>query len=343
MRWIVTGGAGFIGSHFVRTALLEEWATEIVVLDALTYAGNLENLSPVQSHSGFSFVRGDICNAADVEKAIGAGANALFHFAAESHVDRSILSAADFVRTNVIGTQVLLDVARARGVDRYVQVYTDEVYGSLELDTAERFSETTPIDPTSPYAASKAAADHLVLAAQRTHGFNAVITRCTNNYGPYQFPEKFIPLFITNAMDARPLPLYGDGKNVRDWIHVDNHCRGVYLAYKKGVSGQVYNFGGDCERANRDIAQAIVALCGKDGATIQPVADRLAHDRRYAIDASRAKSELGFEPGPSIEARLPEVVAWYRSNRTWWEAIKAGEYRSYYERMYGGRATRRAL
>ena len=340
MRWIVTGGAGFIGSQFVRSALLENWADQIVVLDALTYAGNFDNLKPVHDHPNLTFVRGDICHVADVEKAVGDGADAVFHFAAESHVDRSIMGAADFVRTNVMGTQIMLDVARARGVERYVQVSTDEVYGSLELGTEERFVESTPIDPTSPYAASKAAADHLVLAAYRTHGLNAVITRCSNNYGPYQFPEKFLPLFITNAVDKRPLPLYGDGKNVRDWIHVDNHCRGIRLAYERGQAGQVYNFGGNCERANRDIAMAIVELTGASPDSIQPVTDRLAHDRRYAIDAKRAQTELGFEPGPPIEKRLPELVAWYVENRPWWEAIKAGAYKSYYEHAYGNRALR---
>jgi dTDP-glucose 4,6-dehydratase len=252
------------------------------------------------------------------------------------------MSAADFVRTNVLGTQVLLDVARARGVTRFVHVSTDEVYGSLALEDPTRFTEETPLNPTSPYAASKAASDHLVQAAHRTHGVDAVITRCSNNYGPYQFPEKFIPLFITNALDGKALPLYGDGKNVRDWIHVDNHARGVYAAWQKGKAGAVYNLGGDCERANKDIAQQIVAGVGASQASIKPVADRLAHDRRYAIDASLAKRELCFEPGPSIEARLPELIAWYRDNRAWWEAIKAGEYRSYYERMYGAREGKRA-
>jgi dTDP-glucose 4,6-dehydratase len=342
MRWIATGGAGFIGSHFVRTAVLEGWADDIVVLDALTYAGNLHNLAALQDKGGWRFVRGDIRDPEAVEAAVGEGADAVFHFAAESHVDRSILGAADFVRTNVLGTQILLDVARARGVTRFVHVSTDEVYGSLSLEDPARFNEQTPLNPTSPYAASKTASDHLVLAAHRTHGLDAVITRCSNNYGPYQFPEKFIPLFITNALDGKPLPLYGDGKNVRDWIHVDNHVRGVYLAWQKGQAGEVYNLGGDCERANRDIAEKIVGALGVSQATIKPVADRLAHDRRYAIDAARAKRELGFEPGPSIEARLPEVIAWYQENRAWWEAIKAGEYRTYYERMYGAREGKRA-
>ncbi|KAJ3538797.1 hypothetical protein NM688_g6467 [Phlebia brevispora] len=339
MRWVVTGGAGFIGSHFVRTAVTEGWADHIVVLDALTYAGNLENLEPIGYKDGWEFIRGDICNPADVEAAIGSDTDAIFHFAAESHVDRSILSAADFVRTNVLGTQVLLDVARQRGVKRFVHISTDEVYGSLALDDSARFTETTPLNPTSPYAASKASADHLVLAACRTHGLDAVITRCSNNYGPYQFPEKFIPLFITNALDGTPLPLYGDGRNVRDWVHVDDHIRGVYRAWKHGRSGAVYNFGGDCERANRDIAARIVELLHVDPALIQRVADRPAHDIRYATDASLAKKELGWIPGPIIDERLPELISWYRDHRDWWQNIKAGAYRDYYERMYGRRGS----
>ena len=337
MRWVVTGGAGFIGSHFVRTALIEKWAEQVVVLDALTYAGNLENLAPVQRHAGYTFVHGDITQVDDVQKALGEGADAIFHFAAESHVDRSILSAADFVRTNATGTQILLDVARQAGVKRFVHVSTDEVYGSLELGTDKRFHESMALEPTSPYSASKACSDLLVMAAHRTHKLDVVITRCSNNYGPYQFPEKFVPLFITNAMDGNKLPLYGDGKNVRDWIHVDNHVRGIKLAFEKGRSGEVYNLGGECERPNKEIAQLIVELTGVSPSLIQPVTDRLAHDRRYAIDCSKAMKELGFDPGPPIEDRLGELVRWYRDHRNWWESIKGGQYRHYYERMYGSR------
>lgn len=337
MRWVVTGGAGFIGSHFVRTAVSEGWADHIVVLDALTYAGNLENLDPIGYKDGWEFVRGDICNREDVEAAIGEGADAIFHFAAESHVDRSILSSADFVRTNVLGTQVLLDVARHRGVKRFVHISTDEVYGSLALDDPSRFAETTSLDPTSPYAASKASSDHMVLAAHRTHGLDVVITRCSNNYGPYQFPEKLIPLFITNALDGKVLPLYGDGRNVRDWVHVDDHVRGVRLAWERGRSGAVYNLGGNCERANRDLAGLIVKQLNVEPALLQRVADRPAHDLRYAMDATRAKEELGWTPGPSIDERLPDVIVWYREHREWWQSIKTGAYRDYYERMYGQR------
>lgn len=335
MRWIITGGAGFIGSQFVRSAVTQGWADDIVVLDALTYAGNLDNLAPIKNHKSWRLVRGDIQTVEDVEQAMGSGCDAVFHFAAESHVDRSILGASDFVRTNVLGTQVVLDVARARGVNRFVHVSTDEVYGSLALEDPARFTEQTPLDPTSPYSASKAASDHLVAAAQRTHGINTVITRCSNNYGPYQFPEKFVPLFITNGLDHKDMPLYGDGKNVRDWIHVDDHVDGIHKAYQRGTSGAVYNLGGECERANRDIAYAIATGVGAEAGRIVPVADRLAHDRRYAIDCSLAQRELGFVPGAPIEERLDEVIGWYKDNRTWWEAIKAGAYRHYYAMQYG--------
>ncbi len=334
MRLVVTGGAGFIGSAFVRAALHRGWAQEVVVVDALTYAGNFENLAPVETHPGLTFVRCDVADAKALRAAVGEGADALVHFAAESHVDRSIESAAAFVRTNVVGTQVVLDVARAAGIGRVVHVSTDEVYGSLALGTAERFVETTPLQPTSPYAASKAAADHLALAAHRTHGLDVVITRCSNNYGPYQFPEKLIPLFVTNCFEGKPLPLYGDGENVRDWIHVDDHVAGIELALRRGKAGEVYNFGGECERPNHAIARAIVAATGADPALITKVKDRLAHDRRYAIDCAKARRELGFTPGPPIEQRLPEVVAWYREQRPWWQRVKDGEYRTYYERYY---------
>ncbi len=337
MKWIVTGGAGFIGSCFVRTALQEGWAEEVCVVDALTYAGNLDNLTPVRSHPGYSFRRLDIREAASVESELPVDAEAVFHFAAESHVDRSIEDASAFIQTNVLGTQVLLDWAVRHQLSRFVHVSTDEVYGSLELDSKARFTEDSPLQPTSPYAASKTASDHLALAMHRTHGLDVVVTRCSNNYGPYQFPEKFIPLFITNAMEGRKLPLYGDGLNVRDWIHVDDHCRGILAAFAKGKPGAVYNLGGECERANRDIARAIVDAVGAEPGLIEFVKDRKAHDRRYAIDPARARDELGFEPGPPIEARMGEVVGWYRSHRDWWDAIKSGAYRDYYERMYANR------
>ncbi|MEM6731324.1 MAG: dTDP-glucose 4,6-dehydratase [Myxococcota bacterium] len=337
MRWIVTGGAGFIGSCFARLALQERWADEVVVADALTYAGNLANLDPVKELPGYSFVRVDICEPAAVERSLPKEADAVFHFAAESHVDRSIEDASAFIQTNVLGTQVLLDWAVRHGLKRFVHVSTDEVYGSLELDSSERFTETSPLEPTSPYAASKTASDHLVLAMHRTHGLDVVVTRCSNNYGPYQFPEKFIPLFLTNAMEGKKLPLYGDGLNVRDWIHVEDHARGIRAAFERGTSGAVYNLGGECERANRDIAHAIVTAVGADPSLIEFVKDRKAHDRRYAIDPSLAADALDFTPGPPIEERLTEVVEWYRKHRSWWDEIKSGAYRDYYERMYGNR------
>lgn len=324
MRWIVTGGAGFIGSCFVREAVQRGWADEVVVFDALTYAGNAANLAPLEGRGGWRLVQGDVCRADEVANVLQGGADAVFHFAAESHVDRSIMGAAAFVQTNVVGTQVLLDAARKAGVRRFVHVSTDEVYGSLDLNEPRRFREDTPLDPTSPYAASKAASDHMVLAAARTHGMDALVTRCSNNYGPYQFPEKFIPLFVTGALQKKKLPLYGDGKNVRDWIYVGDHVQGIYLAYKNGRAGGVYNFGGQCERANRDIAESIVELAGASTQDIVPVTDRLAHDRRYAVDCSLAQRELGFVPGPPIEKRLGEVVRWYQDNEAWWQNVQAG-------------------
>jgi dTDP-glucose 4,6-dehydratase len=334
MRLVVTGGAGFIGSHFVRSALGRRWADEVVVVDALTYAGNLENLAAVERHPGLRFAHCDVADPAALRTAVGRGADAFVHFAAESHVDRSIDNAAAFVRTNVAGTQVVLDLARQLGVKRVLHVSTDEVYGSLELGTRERFTETTPLSPTSPYAASKAAADLLALAAHRTHGLDVVVTRCSNNYGPYQFPEKLIPLFITNGLGGERLPLYGDGQNVRDWIHVDDHVGGLHLALTRGKPGEVYNLGGECERPNAVIARAIVDALGVSHDLITPVKDRPAHDRRYAIDCTKAKRELGFAPGAPLESRLPEVVDWYRAQRGWWERVRAGEYRSYYQRHY---------
>lgn len=324
MRWMVTGGAGFIGSAFVRRAVAQGWADHIVVLDALTYSGNRANLAPSEHRPGWSFVHGDICSVDDVKTALGDGVDAIFHFAAESHVDRSITGAEAFVRTNVLGTQVLLDMARQHKVKRFVHVSTDEVYGSLSLDDPQRFVESMPLCPTSPYAASKAASDLMVLAAHRTHGLDVVITRCSNNYGPYQFPEKFIPLFITRAMRHEMLPLYGDGRNVRDWIYVDDHVDGIHLAFKRGQAGQAYNLGGNCERSNADIAANIVDITGVPTSLVQPVSDRLAHDRRYAIDPTFAKAELGFDSGPSIEARLPELVQWYKDNTAWWQPLASG-------------------
>lgn len=314
MKWIVTGGAGFIGSAFVRKALLENWTDELIVLDALTYAGSLKNLDPIKNHQGFKFIHGNICDEKSVAKSLEGGADAIFHFAAESHVDRSIESSKVFVETNVLGTSVLLDGARKFSVKRFVHISTDEVYGSLDLTNPNKFKETTPLAPTSPYAASKAASDLLVLAAYKTYGLDCVITRCSNNYGSYQYPEKFIPLFITHALDKKPLPLYGSGKNVRDWIHVDSHIEGIRLAYKKGKSGEVYNLGGECERSNIDIAKAICKEVGVSENKITFVTDRLSHDLRYAVDTTRSRKELGFDPGPRLDDQLKELVSWYSSH-----------------------------
>jgi len=334
MRIFVTGGAGFIGANFVQHVLAEHAEDELVTFDLLTYAGNLANLEPVMDERRHRFVRGDIADAAAVSAALG-GIEAVVHFAAESHVDRSISDASDFLRTNVVGTQVLLDAARAAGVRRFVQVSTDEVYGSLGPSGA--FTEESPLRPNSPYAASKAGADLLVRAAQRTHGLDAVITRCSNNYGPYQFPEKLIPLFVTNALADQPLPLYGDGCQVRDWIHVADHCRALDLVLRRGRSGEIYNIGGGNERRNVDVAHLILKTLGKPESLLRSVADRPGHDRRYAIDAAKIRAELGWEPRETFDAGIVATLAWYQSNRPWWEAVKSGAYRQYYERMYGAR------
>ena len=331
---LVTGGCGFIGSNFIRHLLGADPDVVVVNLDCLTYAGNLANLADLDGHPRFRFVRGDITDRDAVAAAVR-GAQGVIHFAAESHVDRSIQDSGPFVRTNVVGTQVLLDAARQAGVDRYVQVSTDEVYGSL--GPAGYFSEQTPLAPSSPYAASKAAADLLVRSYAHTYGLPAVITRCSNNYGPYQFPEKLIPLFITNLLRDQPVPVYGDGQQVRDWIHVRDHCAGVEAAWRKGKAGEVYNFGGRCEKPNLELIRTLIDLLGKGESLIRFVADRPGHDRRYAIDASRARRELGWAPRHRFEDALAATVAWYREHRGWWERILSGEYRVYYEKQYGVR------
>ena len=332
MRLAITGGLGFIGSNFIRLVLAERSSWTVVNFDAVSYAGNPANLADVAHHPAYRFVKGDVTDAAAVADVLRAGVDAVVHFAAESHVDRSILSAEPFVRTNVTGTQVLLDAVLPAGV-RLVHVSTDEVYGSLEPD-ATPFTEQAPLNPTSPYAASKAAADLLVLACVRTHGLDAVITRCSNNYGPYQFPEKLIPLMITNALEGRPLPVYGDGRQVRDWIHVEDHCRGLLAALERGARGAVYNFGGNAERPNLHIVTRIVAELGADPALITHVADRPAHDRRYAMDATRASRDLAWVPRRSFEDGLAETVRWYRQHEPWWRAVKDGSYRTFYRAWY---------
>lgn len=330
----MTGGAGFIGSAFVRLVLKEQPDVKVINFDALTYAGNLENLRGVDD-TRHSFVKGDICDREAVLNALPENAEAIFNFAAESHVDRSIHSADEFLRTNIIGTQVLLDAGRARNVRRFVQVSTDEVMGSLRDGSDDYFTESTPLQPNSPYAASKAAAEFVVRAARETFGVDAVVTRCGNNYGPRQFPEKLIPLMIANAMNDEPLPVYGDGMNVRDWIYVEDHCRAVWLAYEKGVSGEAYNIGARNEQHNIDVVKAILDALGKPHSLIKFVTDRLGHDRRYAIDPAKAETELGWKPQTTWSDGLRKTIDWYLSNQDWVSHVRNGEYREYYRTMYG--------
>lgn len=333
-KYFITGGAGFIGSAFVRIVLDQEADAEIINFDALTYAGNLENLSDVNSER-HTFVRGNICSVDDVMAALPADCDAIFNFAAESHVDRSILSAEEFLHTNVVGTQVLLDAARAKRVRRFVQISTDEVMGSLPEDSDEYFTEESPLKPNSPYAASKSAAEFMVRAARETFGVDTVITRCGNNYGPRQFPEKLIPLVIANAMNDEPLPIYGDGKNVRDWIYVDDHCRAIWLAYLKGTSGEVYNIGARNERQNIEVVTSLLDALGKPQTLIRFVEDRLGHDRRYAIDPTKAETELGWKPQLTWNEGLTRTIKWYRENSAWVDHVRSGDYREYYRRTYG--------
>lgn len=329
---LVTGGAGFIGSNFIRY-MLQEHPYHIINLDALTYCGNLENLRGVEDDPRYTFVRGSITDRKLVDGIIK-DVDAVINFAAESHVDRSIEDPEIFIRTNILGTQTLLEASRKHGVERFIQISTDEVYGSAEKGY---FTEETPLAPNSPYSASKASADLMVRAYHRTYGLPVNITRCSNNYGPYQFPEKLIPLMITNALENKPLPVYGDGMNVRDWIHVLDHCRAVDLVLHRGRVGEVYNIGGNSERRNIEIVELIVRELGKDESLIRFVEDRPGHDRRYAIDASKIRNELGWKPLYSFEEGIRETIRWYIDNRDWWENIKSGEYLRYYERMYGGR------
>jgi dTDP-glucose 4,6-dehydratase len=323
VRVLVTGGAGFIGSHYVRSLLGGRYpafaGADVVVLDLLTYAGTLTNLPDPAREPQLRFVQGDIRDA-EVVARVMADADVVVHFAAESHVDRSITGAADFVTTNVVGTQVLLQAALEAEVSRFVHVSTDEVYGSIDSGS---WPETHPLQPNSPYSASKAGSDLLARSYHRTHGLPVCITRCSNNYGPHQFPEKVIPLFVTNLLDGKKVPLYGDGLNVRDWLHVDDHCRGIQLVAEKGRDGETYNIGGGTELTNRDLTYRLLAAVGADESMIEPVADRKGHDRRYSVDWSKIADELGYTPQTPFERGLVDTVAWYRDHRAWWEPLKS--------------------
>ena len=323
MRLLVTGGAGFIGSHYVRCALSGRYPrlddAEIVVLDKLTYAGNESNLAPVADSSRLRFVEGDILDADLVDRLIGES-DEVVHFAAESHVDRSIAGAAEFVLTNVVGTQTLLDAALRHEIRKFVHVSTDEVYGSIDSGS---WPETHPLEPNSPYSASKAGSDLIARAYHRTHGLPVSVTRCSNNYGPYQMPEKVIPLFVTNLLDDRSVPLYGDGGNVREWLHVDDHCLGIELVRSIGRPGELYNIGGGIELTNRELTKRLLDACDADWDRVEMVTDRKGHDRRYSVDSSKISTELGYQPATPFDRGLADTVAWYRANRAWWEPLRA--------------------
>jgi dTDP-glucose 4,6-dehydratase len=336
---LVTGAAGFIGSNFVRMLVGRHEPVKVVAFDKLTYAGNLANLAGLPEEK-VAFVRGDICDKALVEKVwADHGITEVVHFAAESHVDRSILDSGPFVQTNIVGTQVLLDVARAKKVDKYLQVSTDEVYGTLPEDKPEiKFTETTPLEPNSPYSASKAAGDCLVRSYFHTFHMPVLTTRCSNNYGPYHFPEKMIPLFVTNLMEGKKVPLYGDGMNVRDWLYVEDHCDGIWTVLNRGTFGEVYNIGGHNEIPNRRITEIILTEMGKDwDENVTYVKDRPGHDRRYAIDAGKMQREFGWKPKYKFEEAIKATIQWYRENEQWWRAIKSGDYLKYYQTQYAGR------
>jgi dTDP-glucose 4,6-dehydratase len=334
MKLLVTGGAGFIGANFIHYWLKKHPQDKVINLDKLTYAGNLENLSAIQDNPNYKFVKGDICDAKIVNKIIK-GIDVVVHFAAESHVDRSILGPAIFIQTNVVGTQVLLDAALEAKVKRFHHVSTDEIFGTLELNSLRKFTENTAYDPRSPYAASKAAADHLVRAYYHTYDLPITISNCSNNFGPYQFPEKIISLAITNVLEGKKVPIYGDGLYVRDWIYVEDHCQGIELILEKGKVGETYLVGADGELANIELAKRILKILGKDESFIEYVKNRLGHDRRYAIDATKIKKELGFKPKYNFEEALRLTIEWYKNNQSWWRKIKTGEYLKYYKEQYG--------
>lgn len=334
MKILVTGGAGFIGSNFIRHVLAERRDREVVNYDKLTYAGNLANLKEIAEDPNYTFIRGDICDAAAVEAAMR-GCDAVVHFAAESHVDRSIYEPAPVIETNLKGTFTLLEVARALRIGRFLQISTDEVYGDLRPGTFA--DEGSPLQPSSPYSASKAGADLLVLSYVRTYGLPAVITRSSNNYGPYQFPEKFLPLMITNALDGKALPIYGDGKQQRDWLHVEDNCRGILCVLEKGRAGEVYNIGGSDVEENLTIARRLLRLMDRPECLLSYVKDRPGHDRRYALRCQKMEGELGWKPAISLEAGLRQTIDWYRDHKAWVAGVRGGEYRSYYAKYYENR------
>jgi dTDP-glucose 4,6-dehydratase len=339
MTIFVTGGAGFIGSEFIRRMVSK---ARIINFDKLTYAGNLDNLAGIASNPNYSLVIGDACDPAAVTEALPEGCDAIAHFAAESHVDRSILSAEEFVRTNVLGTQVLLDAARHKKAGRFLHISTDEVGG--DMAPSSWFREDSPLQPSSPYAASKAAAEHFVRAAAHTFGLHVVVTRTSNNYGPYQFPEKLLPLAISNAMEDRPIPVYGDGLQVRDWVHVADNCRALELVLNHGASGQTYHIGGGNPMPNIEVLRLLLHTMRKPETLLTTVTDRLGHDRRYAVDFHKITEELGWSPEIPFEQGLRETIAWYRDNSEWVNRCRSGEYRAYYEQMYAAReATARRI
>ncbi|MCP4634467.1 MAG: dTDP-glucose 4,6-dehydratase [candidate division Zixibacteria bacterium] len=332
MRLLVTGGAGFIGSNFIRYIFKEYPDYFVINYDKLTYAGNLENLSEVEQWENYQFVQADIADAEAVNRIMSSGIDVIINFAAESHVDRSLNDASPFITTNVLGTQVLLGTALEHKVERFIQISTDEVYGSLGPDG--EFTEETPLSPNSPYSAAKASADMVALSYYKSFDLPVVITRCSNNYGPYQFPEKLIPLFILNAMSDKPLPVYGDGKYIRDWLHVEDHCRAIDIVMHNGKLGNVYNIGGNNERDNLWITEFILNNIKKPKSLITHVKDRPGHDRRYAVDASKIRNELGFKPSVELEEGLELTIRWYQNNENWWKKILNKEYLEYYEKHY---------
>lgn len=336
MKLLVTGGAGFIGSNFILYWMKNHPEDQVVNFDKLTYAGNLENLKEVENNKNYSFFHGDICDPAQVATAMQ-GVDIVVHFAAESHVDRSILEPSEFVKTNVLGTQVLLDAALKNNIKRFHHISTDEVFGTLEIGSSDKFSENTAYAPRSPYAASKAGSDHLVRAYYTTYGLPISITNCSNNFGPYHFPEKFIPLAITNILEDKKVPIYGDGQQIRDWLYVEDHCRAIDIVLQKGKIGETYLVGGMMDLlSNGEVAKKILQLLGKDESYIEYVKDRPGHDRKYDVDWTKIKNELGWEPQYTFEEWLGKTVEWYKENQEWWKKVKSGAYQEYYQKQYGG-------